>query len=103
MWDCEHCGCRQIAGSLGFCPMCRTPKEEAVPRITAGGGASNAAEDKPAQPVPEPEPSVPVQDDPETEQDGQQQEPEQPPAPPVPEPPAQPQTLKATVPPKPKA
>jgi hypothetical protein len=23
MWDCEHCGCKSIAASLIWCPMCR--------------------------------------------------------------------------------
>jgi len=26
MWDCEHCGCQAIAGSLEFCPMCQNPR-----------------------------------------------------------------------------
>ena len=30
MWDCEHCGCQAIAGSLTFCPQCYTPREQQV-------------------------------------------------------------------------
>ena len=28
MWDCEHCGCQAIAGTITFCPMCFTPRPD---------------------------------------------------------------------------
>jgi len=28
MWDCEHCGCQAIAGTLGFCPACFVPRQQ---------------------------------------------------------------------------
>lgn len=32
-WDCEECGCQQIAGDLAACPMCG--KEHDMPKINA--------------------------------------------------------------------
>jgi hypothetical protein len=64
MWDCEKCGCMAIAGSLGFCPQCFTPKEEAMAKVTVEGGATNADEQNTVQTAP----------------DGPQEPPETPPA-----------------------
>lgn len=44
MWDCIKCGCLAIAGVLGFCPQCFTPKEDNVPKATSGGGSNASAE-----------------------------------------------------------
>lgn len=47
MWDCEHCGCQAIAGTLDFCPACFTPRNEDVAAEPlspdASAPASNAA------------------------------------------------------------
>jgi len=40
MWDCEHCGCQAIAGSLEDCPVCWKPK---------GSAAVLAVEETPAE------------------------------------------------------
>lgn len=42
MWDCEHCGCKSIAGTVTVCPQCRAPREGDMAKVTSGG-ASNAA------------------------------------------------------------
>jgi hypothetical protein len=34
MWTCGHCGTQNIAGSLGFCPSCRTDRSEPEPPVT---------------------------------------------------------------------
>jgi hypothetical protein len=28
MWDCEHCGCQAIAGTIEVCPQCGTPRNQ---------------------------------------------------------------------------
>jgi hypothetical protein len=50
MWDCIKCGCKAIAHGLGHCPRCFKPKEEAVPKITVGGGMTNAWDQESAVP-----------------------------------------------------
>jgi len=40
MWDCPSCGCKCIAGSLAFCPMCF--KERQMASNPAGAAPSNA-------------------------------------------------------------
>lgn len=35
MWDCEHCGTTNIAGSLEVCPHCQTDR---YPDVTAESG-----------------------------------------------------------------
>jgi hypothetical protein len=50
MWDCEHCGCQAIAGTLTFCPQCFTPRDEDVaaesPAPDASASASATVEDR---------------------------------------------------------
>jgi hypothetical protein len=50
MWDCEHCGCQAIAGTLTFCPQCFTPRYEDVaaesPAPDASASAPAAVEDR---------------------------------------------------------
>ncbi len=40
MWNCEECGCQNIASGVQFCPQCYAEGEE-MPRNTVGGGYSN--------------------------------------------------------------
>jgi hypothetical protein len=35
MWDCEHCGCLNIAGDIPACPMCHKPRETSAVVPTA--------------------------------------------------------------------
>ena len=43
MWDCEHCGCQAIAGTITACPMCGTPRETDVPAESLVSDASTPA------------------------------------------------------------
>lgn len=43
MWDCDHCGCQAIAGTITVCPMCGTPREEVVPAESSASDASSPA------------------------------------------------------------
>lgn len=38
MWNCEKCGCKNIAGPLDVCPMCF--KEATMPKITSAGSSN---------------------------------------------------------------
>jgi hypothetical protein len=56
MWDCEHCGCQAIAGTLTECPVCRTPRDEDVSAEplppNASAPASTAVGDREAPQTP---------------------------------------------------
>lgn len=39
MWNCDKCGCKNIAASLDVCPMCF--KEASMPRITSSGPSNH--------------------------------------------------------------
>jgi hypothetical protein len=47
MWDCEHCGCQAIAGTITSCPQCHTPRYEDVPAESSGPDASATDTDGP--------------------------------------------------------
>jgi|HubBroStandDraft_5_1064220.scaffolds.fasta_scaffold00014_60 hypothetical protein len=52
MWECKNCGCRAIAASLEFCPMCRLPRQASadsppVEETSAGEAAVTDASDSP--------------------------------------------------------
>jgi hypothetical protein len=38
MWDCPHCNCQAIAGSIMICPMCGKPRDMSPQDVTAGPG-----------------------------------------------------------------
>jgi hypothetical protein len=44
MWECIKCGCKAIAGALGFCPQCFKSREDDVPKATTGGPSNAKAE-----------------------------------------------------------
>ena len=35
MWDCEHCGTTNIAGSLEVCPHCQEPRTQEPVEVAA--------------------------------------------------------------------
>lgn len=41
MWDCEHCGCQAIAGTVTFCPACFTPRP--TEDVAAGSSTPDAS------------------------------------------------------------
>lgn len=46
MWDCEHCGCQAIAGTITTCPVCGTPRPtQDVPAEPSGPSASATTND----------------------------------------------------------
>jgi hypothetical protein len=53
MWDCEHCGCQNIAGSVTFCPQCFIPRnaepepQESTPTgpVESAGGFAESVPD----------------------------------------------------------
>lgn len=50
MWDCDHCGCQAIAGTIEFCPQCFTPREqqEVAQDSSEAESAEEEASDTPA-------------------------------------------------------
>lgn len=59
MWDCEHCGCQAIAGTVTFCPQCFTPRypenvaaESSTPDASASTDANVEVRETP-QPHPD--------------------------------------------------
>jgi len=57
MWDCEHCGCQAIAGTITVCPMCFTPRNEdvaagsSVPAASAPASAAVGVRETPQPPA----------------------------------------------------
>lgn len=38
MWDCEECGCQNIAGTIDECPMCHAPRQSDDQDVTVESG-----------------------------------------------------------------
>ena len=50
MWDCEHCGCQAIAGTVEFCPQCLTPRNQDVAAEQADASPPDATASDSASP-----------------------------------------------------